>query len=114
MFVIVNLRGLSRNLRKEISKTSKYYFGALGFRNALIRNFNQLNIRTDTGALFENYFIIGRMKIYLHQRNYANFYFMHTYDQKEIDLSEERQGRLKRLSSSGRPRKPVGNRLTNS
>jgi len=94
MFVIVNLRGFSRNLRKEISKTSKYYFIDLGFRNALIRNFNPLAIRADVGALFENYAIIERMKWFSHQRRYANFYFWRTYDQKEIDLIEERQGEL--------------------
>lgn len=92
MFVIVNLRGFSRNLRKEISKTSKYYFADLGLRNALIRNFNPLNIRPDVGALFENYAIIERMKRSFNQRRYANFYFWRTYDQKEIDLIEERQG----------------------
>ena len=94
MFVIVNLRGFSRNLRKEISKSSKYYFVDLGFRNALIRNFNPLNIRSDIGALFENYAIIERMKTFHHQRRYANFYFWRTYDQKEIDLIEEKQGEL--------------------
>lgn len=94
MFVIVNLRGFSRNLRKEISKSSKYYFVDLGFRNALIRNFNPLNIRADAGQMFENFAVIERMKIYLHQRRYANFYFWRTYDQKEIDLIEEKQGRL--------------------
>lgn len=94
MFVIVNLRGFSRNLRKEISKTSKYYFVDLGFRNALIRNFNPLAIRPDVGALFENYAVIERMKWFSHQRGYANFYFWRTYDQKEIDLVEERQGEL--------------------
>lgn len=95
MFVIVNLRGFSRNLRKEISKTSKYYFVDLGFRNALIRNFNPLHVRPDVGALFENFAIIERMKTYLHLRRYANFYFWRTYDQKEIDLIEERQGELR-------------------
>lgn len=94
MFVLVNLRGFSRNLRKEISKSSKYYFVDLGFRNALIRNFNPLKIRSDIGALFENYAIIERMKTFHHQRRYANFYFWRTYDQKEIDLIEEKQGEL--------------------
>jgi predicted AAA+ superfamily ATPase len=94
MFVIINLRGFSRNLRKEISKTSKYYFVDLGFRNALIRNFNPLHLRQDTGALFENFAIIERMKTFLHQRKYGNFYFWRTYDQKEIDLIEEKQGTL--------------------
>ncbi|MBI3160983.1 MAG: ATP-binding protein [Chloroflexi bacterium] len=95
MFVIVNLRGFSRNLRKEISKSSKYYFVDLGFRNALIRNFNPLNIRADAGAMFENFAVIERMKTFHHQRRYANFYFWRTYDQKEIDLIEERQGELR-------------------
>ena len=94
MFVIVNLRGFSRNLRKEVSKTSKYYFVDLGFRNALIRNFNPLHIRSDVGALFENFGVIERIKKFSHQRSYANFYFWRTYDQKEIDLIEERQGNL--------------------
>jgi predicted AAA+ superfamily ATPase len=95
MFVIVNLRGFSRNLRKEVSKTSKYYFVDLGFRNALIRNFNPLHIRSDVGALFENFGVIERIKMFAHQRRYANFYFWRTYDQKEIDLIEERQGELR-------------------
>lgn len=95
MFVIINLRGFSRNLRKEISKTSKYYFVDLGFRNALIRNFNPLNIRSDSGALFENYAVLERMKVYDHMRRHANFYFWRTYDQKEIDLIEESHGELR-------------------
>ena len=94
MFVIVNLRGFSRNLRNEISKTSKYYFWDLGFRNALIRNFNPLSIRSDVGALFENFAVVERMKLFSHQRRYANFYFWRTYAQKEIDLIEEREGKL--------------------
>jgi len=94
MFVIVNLRGFSRNLRNEISKTSKYYFWDLGFRNALIRNFNPLALRSDVGALFENFAIVERMKLFAHRRLYANFYFWRTYEQKEIDLIEEREGKL--------------------
>ncbi len=94
MFVIVNLRGFSRNLRNEISKTSKYYFWDPGFRNALIRNFNPLSIRSDVGALFENFAVTERMKLFSHQRRYANFHFWRTYTQKEIDLIEERQGEL--------------------
>lgn len=94
MFVVVNLRGFSRNLRKEISKTSKYYFVDLGVRNALIRNFNPLNIRADVGHLFENYAVIERMKMLHHTHRYANFYFWRTYDQKEIDLIQESDGML--------------------
>lgn len=94
MFVIVNLRGFSRNLRKEISKTSKYYFVDLGLRNAMIRNFNPLNLRFDKGVMFENFCFIERLKMLTNKRQYANFYFWRTYDQKEIDLVEERGGKL--------------------
>lgn len=94
MFIIVNLKGFSRNLRKEITKTSKYYFVDLGLRNALIRNFNPLHLRMDTGAMFENFCIIERMKALANNRRFANFYFWRTYDKKEIDLIEEDAGVL--------------------
>lgn len=94
MFIIINIRGFSRNLRKEISKTSKYYFVDLGLRNALIRNFNPLLLRSDKGAMFENFCIIERIKSFANKRGAANYYFWRTYDQKEIDLIEEREGQL--------------------
>ena len=94
MFVLVNLRGFSRNLRKEISKTSKYYFMDIGLRNALIRNFNPLKLRQDTGELFENWMIIEKIKAATIFEKPANFYFWRTYDQKEIDLIEERDENL--------------------
>lgn len=94
MFVIINLRGFSRNLRKEITKTSKYYFVDLGLRNALIQNFNRLDLRNDVGPLFENYCIVERMKAMINRGESANYYFWRTYDQKEIDLIEEREGKL--------------------
>jgi len=94
MFVLMNLRGFSRNLRKEISKTSKYYFFDVGLRNGLIRNFNPLNLRSDAGELFENWFIMEKIKAASIFERPANFYFWRTYDQREIDLIEERAGRL--------------------
>lgn len=94
MFVIVNIRGFSRNLRKEIYKTSKYYFVDLGLRNAIIRNFNPLRLRADTGALFENFILMERIRLANNSGRFANFYFWRTYDQKEIDIIEERGGTL--------------------
>lgn len=94
MFIVYNLRGFSRNLRKEISKTSKYYFYDTGLRNALIKNFNSLNLRSDVGAMFENFFIIEKIKEAANNNRGANFYFWRTYDQQEIDLIEESGGEL--------------------
>ena len=93
-FVLFRLDGFSRNLRKEISKMSKYYFYDLGIRNALIANFNHLETRNDVGQLWENFMIIERMKRNAYRNIPANYYFWRTYDQKEIDLIEETGGNL--------------------
>ncbi|MHB8941812.1 MAG: ATP-binding protein, partial [Desulfobacteria bacterium] len=94
MFVLVNVRGFSRNLRKEVTKTSRYYFVDLGLRNALIRSFTPLSLRSDAGELFENWFVMERRKRDSIRRLFTGFHFWRTYDRKEIDLVEERDGGL--------------------
>ena len=94
VFVIFRLTGFSRNLRKEITKNARYYFYDIGIRNALINNFNSLNMRDDIGMLWENYIIIERIKKQEYLGILANNYFWRTYEQKEIDLVEEREGNL--------------------
>lgn len=93
-FVLYRLTGFSRNLRKEISKSSRYYFYDNGIRNALINNFNPLSLRDDTGMLWENYIIMERLKKQEYTGISANNYFWRTYNQKEVDLIEERAGNL--------------------
>lgn len=93
-FVIFRLRSFSRNLRKEIAKGQKIYFYDLGIRNALIRNFNPLNLRNDTGGLWENFCIVERMKYNMNMRRFVNSWFWRTYDQKEVDYIEEEGGRM--------------------
>ncbi|MCL2311293.1 MAG: ATP-binding protein [Firmicutes bacterium] len=93
-FVIFRLGTLSRNLRKEISKNNKIYFYDLGIRNCLIQNFNDLDLRTDIGALWENFCIVERMKRNSFVGHYSNNYFWRTYKQQEIDYIEEYDGVL--------------------
>lgn len=93
-YVIFRLYAFSRNLRSEINRKVKIYFYDVGVRNALINNFNPLNIRSDSGFLFENYFVSEMMKLNLNKLYKSNFYFWRTYTQKEIDLVEEREGKL--------------------
>ena len=93
-FVIITLSGFSRNLRKEISKSCRYFFIDNGIRNAVISNFNSLDLRDDIGALWENFVLIERMKKNHYAREFRNFYFWRTYDRKEIDLVEEGDGKL--------------------
>lgn len=93
-FVLINLRGFSRNLRSEIKEKSKYYFYDTGVRNAVISNFNPLNLRDDIGKLWENFLIVERIKKQTYQNIYTNNYFWRTWEQKEVDFVEERMGKL--------------------
>ncbi len=93
-FVIFRLNSFSRNLRKELAKSQKIYFYDVGIRNAVIRNFNEMNLRTDVGGLWENFCITERIKFNQNHRRFVNTYFWRTYDQKEIDYIEEKDGHL--------------------
>jgi len=93
-FVIYKIGGFSRNLRKEIAKTDRYYFYDNGVRNALIENFNDIKLRGDKGQLWENFLLVERLKLNQNLGRRANYYFWRTYDQKEIDLIEEREGKI--------------------
>jgi len=93
-FILYNLRGFSRNLRKEVTKKSKYYFYDIGVRNAIISNFNNLSERDDVGALWENFLVIERLKTRVYKNISANDYFWRTWDQNEVDFVEEREGKL--------------------
>ncbi len=94
VFILHKVEGYSRNLRKEITKYSRWYFLDNGIRNAVIANFNSIVSRNDIGQLWENYMIIERIKFQNNNRISSNNYFWLTYDQQEIDWVEERDGQL--------------------
>ena len=93
-FVIFKLRAFSRNKRKEISKSVKIYFYDLGIRNALIQSFAPLDLRTDTGAIWENFCIVERKKINQVNNKRLNQYFYRTFSGEEVDYVEEYDGCL--------------------
>ena len=94
VFLIFRLQPLARNLRNEISSTRKIYFYDNGIRNAIIANFNEISLRLDVGALWENFLISERMKTLHYQEQWVNPYFWRTSAQQEIDYVEERNGVL--------------------
>lgn len=94
VFILHKVEGFSRNLRKEITKNSRWYFFDNGIRNAVIANFNPIESRNDIGALWENYMISERLKFQEYNRLMSNNYFWRTYQQQEVDWVEERDGSL--------------------
>lgn len=95
VFVIYKVPGFSKNLRKEITKSNRWYFYDNGIRNAIIANFSRLDSRTDVGALWENYLASERIKNQNYTQKTVSNYFWRTYDQQELDWLEEENGNLR-------------------
>ena len=93
-FIIHRLTAFSRNLRSEITSKSKYYFFDNGIRNAVVSQFNSLDSRNDIGQIWENFLISERLKKRSYKHIHGYSYFWRTYEQREIDLIEERGGKL--------------------
>lgn len=93
-FIIYPLTGYSNNLRKEISKSKKWYFFDNGIRNALINNFSPISARNDIGQLWEQYFLSERIKYNSYAGYHPQYFFWRTYDGQEIDLIEVNNGKL--------------------
>ena len=89
VFVIQRFGAFSRNHRKEVSKAGKWYFMDNGVRNAIIGDFKPLEVRSDTGSLWENYLVTEFLKSSLNAVGHEKHYFWRTYDQQEIDLIRE-------------------------
>ena len=93
-FVVYPLSGYSRNLRREITKTKRYYFYDNGILNAVMNNFNPISKRADAGALWENFLAAERLKKQGFAGSRARNFFWRTYDGQEVDWVEEQDGRL--------------------
>jgi predicted AAA+ superfamily ATPase len=93
-YVIFRLGSLSRNLRSELKRSRKIYFYDNGIRNALIANFNQIENRTDVGALWENFLISERKKFNHYSGRWSNSWFWRTIEQTEVDYVEEMDGKM--------------------
>lgn len=106
-FLIFRLTPLSRNLRNEINTNRKIYFYDNGIRNAVLADFKPLSLRTDAGALWENFLISERQKYLQYHRIWAKTYFWRTYQQQEIDYVEESDGAFSAWEMKWNPKAKV-------
>src|SRR3989338_226362 len=93
-FIVFRLQPYVNNKRISLRRSRKIYFWDNGLRNALINNFESLSLRTDKGALFENYIVSELRKKNFSQTLYQNFYFWRAYDSEEIDIVLEKDGKI--------------------
>jgi len=96
-YIIFRLPAYSKNPRKEVTKSGKWYFYDNGIRNALIGDFKPLSLRNDKGILWENFIIGERIKYFNNKRINANLYFWRSYSNQEIDLIEEINGKIRAI-----------------
>jgi len=94
-YIVFRLNSFSRNLRNEIKQNRKIYFYDNGIRNMIIGNFNQLDLRPDKGALWENFLVTERRKQNLYKDTFSKMYFWRTKQQQEIDFVEEMNGNIR-------------------
>jgi len=104
-YVIFKLPSFSRNLRNEIKKGKKIYFYDNGIRNAIIGSMNKIQLRTDVGALWENFLVAERLKQIEYKMMLANSYFWRTSQQQEIDYIEEISQELQAFEFKWNPNK---------
>lgn len=88
-YVIFHIRSFSRNVRNELKKSIKIYFYDNGVRNSVISNFSPVELRSDIGALWENFLISERIKNNTYNNKHAKYYFWRTTQKQEIDFIEE-------------------------
>ncbi|MCQ2974237.1 MAG: DUF4143 domain-containing protein [Bacteroidales bacterium] len=60
-----------------------------------MQNFAPCGLRTDVGALWENFIICERVKFNHYRGSYAKIYFWRTTSQQKIDYIEEDDGVFK-------------------
>ncbi len=104
-YIIFRLGSFSRNLRNELKFARKIYFWDCGIRNAVIGNYQMLENRMDTGALFENYMVSERLKKLRYEKSYAKSYFWRSKTKQEIDYIEDIDGQLSAVEFKWNPKR---------
>jgi len=88
--VLREVKPFSQNRQKELSRTPKILFVDLGFRNYLMENMNNLEKRSDAGAIVENTVFIR-----LHElgKEMARINFWRTKAGAEVDFVWQADGK---------------------
>ncbi|MBU0929882.1 MAG: ATP-binding protein [Nanoarchaeota archaeon] len=88
-FLIKIIRPFYKNKNKELIKVPKIYFMDSGVRNYFIKNFNESNLRSDFGHLFEGFVISELIK-----EGKENIKFWQNKNKQEVDLILEENKKI--------------------
>ena len=107
-FVVFRLGAYSTNLRKEVAKSKKIYFWDTGVRNAILKEFNVSEYRSDIGILWENWVIAEFAKYNALCGNTSDLYFWRSRDGAEVDLIVKSGEQLQAYEIKWSSRKAAG------
>jgi len=85
-FVLNQLYPYSKNIRSQITKMSKIYFFDLWIRNQILNNFTDLDSRSDSWAIFENFIFNELFSFY--EKNMLFFYRTTTWSEIDFILDD--------------------------
>lgn len=85
-YILIALPSFKSNTRKAVSENRKLYFYDLGIRNALVKDFRDLELRPDKGGVFENFIISEIEKKRKNTNLKLSMYFYREYGGAEVDL----------------------------
>lgn len=82
-FIIRLIRPFHSNIRKELGKMPKVYFLDTGYRNTVLNNYDDIEIRPDKGESLENSLFIS---LYNRTSDIDEMKFWRTKDNNEVDF----------------------------
>ena len=103
-YIVFRLPAFSPNLRNELKKSYKIYFYDLGLRNAVINQFNPINLRNDTVQLWEKWFITESLKYLNNTEKQTSRFFWPTLAQQEVDYIEDGNGNITAFECKWNPK----------
>lgn len=87
-FVLIRIPSFFNGNKYELKKTHTFYFLDNGVRNALIKNFNELDLRVDIDKLWKNWLISEKIKWNKQLKLNVTYYFWRTHTRQHIDFIE--------------------------
>ncbi len=84
--ILIPLPPYESNVKKSISTYNKYYFWDIGLRNALVKDFREIDLRQDKGMVLENFVISEYCKNKEMKDSKENIYYYRDYSLNEVDI----------------------------
>ena len=106
-FILVRLPSFYNGHRYELKKTHVLYFLDNGIRNALINNFNPIDLRNDVDQLWRNWLIAERIKWNAMNGFFPDYFFWRTHTRQSMDFIEASNAKISSYKTSWEKKKKV-------